>query len=157
ISGRDREDVARRVGLDDINYAGSHGFDIAGPEAGGVRLEVARDIAPAIAAAADELRRRAEGIPGVIVEHKKYATSVHYRMVGEARVQVGDRFVDDVVARRKELSKGGGKKVFELRPAMDWDKGRAVLWLLETIGLERPDVDPLYFGDDVTDEDALRA
>ena len=157
ISGRDREDVARRVGLDGIHYAGSHGFDIAGPEAGGVRLEVARDIAPAIAAAADELRRRAEGIPGVIVEHKKYATSVHYRMVDEARVPEVERIVDDVLAHRPELRKGAGKKVFELRPAMDWDKGRAVLWLLETLGLDRPDVVPLYIGDDVTDEDAFRA
>src|SRR5690606_31191938 len=157
ISGRDREDVARRVGLDGIHYAGSHGFDIAGPEEDGVRLEVARDVAPAIAAAADELRRRTEGIPGVIVEHKKYAASVHYRMVDEARVPEVERIVDDVLADRPELRKGAGKKVFELRPAMEWDKGRAVLWLLEALGLDKPDVVPLYIGDDVTDEDAFRA
>ncbi len=78
-------------------------------------------------------------------------------MVDEARVPEVERIVDDVLAHRPELRKGAGKKVFELRPAMDWDKGRAVLWLLETLGLDRPDVVPLYIGDDVTDEDAFRA
>src|SRR5690606_15157717 len=31
ISGRDRPDVAARVGLGTLYYAGSHGLDIAGP------------------------------------------------------------------------------------------------------------------------------
>ncbi len=46
--------------------------------------------------------------------------------------------------------------MFELRPDIDWDKGRAVLWLLEALGLEGDDVLPFYLGDDVTDEDAFR-
>nr|NIP73230.1 trehalose-phosphatase [Gammaproteobacteria bacterium]NIR30345.1 trehalose-phosphatase [Gammaproteobacteria bacterium]NIR98189.1 trehalose-phosphatase [Gammaproteobacteria bacterium]NIT63856.1 trehalose-phosphatase [Gammaproteobacteria bacterium]NIV20860.1 trehalose-phosphatase [Gammaproteobacteria bacterium] len=31
ISGRDLQDVRERVGLSELYYAGSHGFDIAGP------------------------------------------------------------------------------------------------------------------------------
>jgi trehalose-phosphatase len=50
-----------------------------------------------------------------------------------------------------------GKKVYELLPGIDWDKGRAVLWLLETQALERAKVRPIYIGDDRTDEDAFRA
>ena len=63
----------------------------------------------------------------------------------------------DVLGRRDGLRLSGGKKVFELRPDIDWDKGRAVLWMIEVLGLDHADVVPVYIGDDVTDEDAFRA
>ncbi|MBX6363005.1 MAG: trehalose-phosphatase [Gemmatimonadetes bacterium] len=157
VSGRARDDVAARVGVDALNYAGVHGFDIVGPDAAGPHLEVKPGLAPAVARVAEELRRRTAGIPGVLVEDKRFAAAVHYRLVPEARVPEVERIVDDVLARHPELRKALGKKVFELRPAIDWDKGRAVRWILSALGLDRPDVVPLYVGDDVTDEDAFRA
>jgi trehalose-phosphatase len=76
--------------------------------------------------------------------------------------------VDAELAAHPELRKGGGKKVWELRPGLDWDKGKAVLWLLRALGLasspgrggERGasvEYVPIYIGDDETDEDAFRA
>ena len=44
-----------------------------------------------------------------------------------------------------------------MRPALDWDKGKALRHLLETLDLDRPDVVPMYLGDDDTDEDGFRA
>jgi trehalose-phosphatase len=55
------------------------------------------------------------------------------------------------------LKKTRGKKVLELRPAVEWDKGQAVLWLLRALGLEGEEIVPIYVGDDTTDEDAFRA
>ncbi len=55
------------------------------------------------------------------------------------------------------LRRTGGKQVLELRPDLPWDKGRAVLWLLEALGLDGEDTVPLYLGDDETDEDAFAA
>jgi trehalose-phosphatase len=155
VSGRGREDVQRLVGLDDLIYAGSHGFDIAGPD--GLRLEVDPELPPIAAAAAKAMESATNGIPGILVEDKRYAVAVHYRLTPPERAADVEAAVDRVLAGHPELRKGTGKKVFELRPARDWDKGRAVLWLLEHLGLDRPDVVPLYVGDDDTDEDAFAA
>ena len=59
--------------------------------------------------------------------------------------------------RHRKLRRINGKKVYELLPDVAWDKGKAVLWLLETLGLERGNIRPIYIGDDRTDEDAFRA
>ncbi|HEX6308007.1 MAG TPA: trehalose-phosphatase [Longimicrobiales bacterium] len=157
VSGRGREDVTTLVGVDGLHYAGSHGFDIAGPDIDGSRYEPDPGVAPVVGAAAAELRSRTADIPGVIVEDKKYSVAVHYRLVSKDRVADVERSVDEALARRPQLRKAAGKKVFELRPSMDWDKGRAMLWLLRALGLDGRDVLPLYIGDDVTDEDAFAA
>jgi trehalose-phosphatase len=151
LSGRGREDVAARVGLDDLIYAGSHGFDIAGPA---LAREVGAGIPAVIERAAAGLAGRLAGLPGVIVEPKRYAVSVHHRLADEADLPRIEAAVDAVLAGHPELRKGLGKKLFELRPALDWDKGSALLWLLEELS---GDVFPLYLGDDLTDEDAFRA
>jgi alpha,alpha-trehalase len=64
--------------------------------------------------------------------------------------------VETVAKHHPELRITGGKKIFELRPAVDWDKGQAVVWLLESLALGEDTV-PIYIGDDETDEDAFRA
>jgi len=162
VSGRGREDVAARVGLPELVYAGSHGFDIAGPGAGPgqLRLEVGDEVPAAIERAAGRLERELSGMirrGGVIVEPKRFSLSVHFRLADAADVPAIERVVDAALAAEPALRKGHGKKLFELRPDLDWDKGRALLWLLEELGLDAPDVLPFYLGDDLTDEDAFRA
>jgi trehalose-phosphatase len=161
VSGRGREDVAARVALDGLGYVGSHGFDILGPPstdgAGPLRLEVGEGIPEAIERAAGHLHRALDGVAGVLVEPKRFAISVHFRLADESRLPEIERAVDAALASEPGLRKGHGKKLFELRPDLDWDKGKALLWLLDALGLDRPDVLPFYIGDDLTDEDAFRA
>ena len=154
VSGRGREDVAALVGLDHLAYAGSHGFDIAGPRS--LRLEVGEGIPEKIEAAAERVRQDLLGIEGVLVEPKRFAVSVHFRLADEKDVPRIERAVDEAVAATPGLRKAHGKKLFELRPDLDWDKGQALLWLLGALDLDRPDVLPFYIGDDLTDEDAFQ-
>ncbi len=97
-----------------------------------------------------------EKISGVQVERKKFSIAVHYRRVQENKVKEVEDAVDRVKKEYSRLRKGAGKKIFELQPDIDWNKGKALLWLLEQLKLDRPDVLPLYVGDDVTDEDAFK-
>jgi trehalose 6-phosphate phosphatase len=153
LSGRGREDVASKVGLEGIAYAGSHGYDIAGQ---GFRYEVGDGIPETIERAATELNRELAGLDGVIVEPKRFAVSIHFRLAKDEDLPAVERAVDDVAARHPGLRKAHGKKLFELRPDLDWDKGKALLWLMEALKLDPWQNVPIYVGDDITDEDAFR-
>ena len=155
VSGRDLTDVQSMVGLEDLLYVGSHGFDIAGP--GGLLRthDEARSHLPELDSAEEELRERLAQIAGARVERKQFAIAVHYREVAQEDVHSVETAVDRVHAEHTGLRRKGGKKVFELQPDVDWHKGRAVEWILERLGWDGPDVLPVYIGDDVTDEDAF--
>jgi len=156
VSGRGLKDVQGRVDLKGLYYAGSHGFEIDGPGQERIRNEKGSEALPALNAAENELRKHLTDIQGALVERKKYSVAVHYRRVASDQVEMVENKVDDVLQRHSGLRKGHGKKVFELQPDVEWDKGCAVFWLMERLGLQNEAVRPIYIGDDVTDEDAFR-
>jgi alpha,alpha-trehalase len=153
VSGRSLGDVRRRVALDNVIYAGSHGFEIEGLDGTHEILERGREALPALDAAERALNAALAGIEGHVVERKPFSIAIHYRRVAQDHVPEIERAVDGVIAAHPGLRKGAGKKVFQVQPDINWDKGCAVLWLLERLG----SVLPIYIGDDVTDEDAFRA
>ena len=160
VSGRDVSFVVQEVGLPDVIYLGSHGFDIVTPQ--GTTLSTGRENEfSAFLDSLDETettaREKLSAIDGANVERKKYAVAVHYRQVADENVAEVERVVDELLAIHADLRRSGGKKVFELRPDIDWDKGRAVCWTLEALGLADGNTMPVYVGDDLTDEDAFTA
>ena len=155
LSGRDLDDVRGRVHVDGIVYAGSHGFDIVG--AGGLRRELGAAYLPVLDAAEAELRGALDEIPGAQLERKHFSVAAHYRNVDESEASRVAQAADAVAGKHRELRKINGKKVYELLPDIDWNKGKAVLWLLETLELERGNAVPIFIGDDRTDEDAFSA
>jgi trehalose-phosphatase len=155
LTGRDLDDVRQRVNVDSIIYGGSHGFDIAGPD--GLRKQVASEFLPKLDLAEKELWEALAGIPGARVERKRFSIAAHYRNVKESDVPKLERVVSEVAARHPELRTIAGKKVYELQPNIDWDKGRALMWLLESLRFDQQEMFPIYIGDDLTDEEAFRA
>ncbi len=158
VSGRDVAFVIEQVAVDEVIYLGSHGFDVVTPE--GVELSNAREgefdrfLGP-LNEAEHAITDAVAPVLGARIERKKYAIAVHYRQVAPVDAPIVERAVDEVLANQPLLRKTGGKKVFELRPDIDWDKGRALQWLLEALGKSGSDVVPVYIGDDLTDEDAF--
>lgn len=157
LSGRDLDDVRWHVNIDAIVYAGSHGFDIAGPR--GFRRQMATEFLPTLDLAEKKLHEALDGISGARVERKRFSIAAHYRNVNENDVPKVEQAVGEVATRHRKLRRINGKKVYDLLPDVAWDKGKAVLWLLETLGLESRSggIRPIYIGDDRTDEDAFRA
>jgi trehalose 6-phosphate phosphatase len=166
LSGRDLADVSHRIGLPGIWYAGSHGFELTGPDGAHHQNAEAAASIPVLAGAAAELTERLGGIAGVMVEHKRFGVAVHYRNASRDRV-------GDVAAavrgagRRTGLRVTTGREVIELRPDVDWDKGKTLRWVLDYIRDNIHDnvhcndapgpLLPIYLGDDITDEDAFDA
>jgi trehalose-phosphatase len=157
VSGRDLADLVPGVGVEGIAYAGNHGLEIDGPglsfrEPGAV--ERRPELAEIVAALGAALERA----PGAWVQDKGLSASVHYRQVEPDLVPA----VREVVERVTEPYRGrfvlrDGKMVREVRPAVDWHKGRAVRWLAERSAAGVPDPLVVYVGDDHTDEDAFQA
>jgi len=157
VSGRDLADLRFRVDLPAAWYAGSHGFQLAGPDGRNEEYAEAKRFLPALDRAERELGEALAGEEGVQVERKRYAIAVHFRRApGSAEARVREA-AERVRAASPELRLGAGRKVLELRPEIAWDKGTALGWMLEALGRRPDDVFPLYVGDDVTDEDAFRA
>ncbi|MFQ6328673.1 trehalose-phosphatase [Nocardia sp. CWNU-33] len=153
ISGRDLTDLCDRVGVQGIWYAGSHGFELMAPDGTRYVHDAAPGAEHALTRTADELRHRLRDIPGVLVEHKRFAVAVHHRNVAAGKVSRVVAAVHET-GHAAGLRVTHGRRVTELRPDVDWDKGTALRWILEH--LTAP-LMPVYLGDDLTDEDAFDA
>lgn len=154
ISGRGLADVKKRVGLDEIFYAGSHGFEISGPQGFSRDNEEAVKVLPVFNEIEPVLREKLQHIQGVDFERKKFTLAIHYRQVKEELEPQVHKIVSQVLQDYPQLLQAGGKKVIEIRPAIDWHKGKAVEFLKKELSREN-NAFSLYVGDDVTDEDAF--
>jgi alpha,alpha-trehalase len=171
ISGRDVADVRAMIrgaeaadlpeggttASDRFWFAGSHGFDVAAPDGTRTEFEQAHAHLDALGAAAEDLEKALAEVPGAWVERKRFAVATHFRQVDDARVPDVEAAVDRALGAHTGLRKTGGKCIFELRPDVEWDKGRALWSLFDRAGLVRGDVLAVFIGDDVTDEDAFAA
>jgi trehalose 6-phosphate phosphatase len=158
VSGRDRAVVQELMGIDDLIVAGSHGFDIWTPQGGTVEHQAASGFDSLLERVQTRLSECVDTIEGARIECKKASVAVHFRLVREPDQYRVREVVDALVAEHShELKVTPGKMVYEIQPNVDWDKGKAVLHLLEALGLDGDDVVALYLGDDVTDEDAFAA
>ncbi len=157
ISGRDLTDVMSMMGTDKVWYAGSHGFDLCGPNGERDERGEGLQLLDELAVAATELEQSLLDVAGAWVERKRFAVAIHFRQVEDDRLGDVEAAVDRARDTHPALRKTGGKRIFELRPDVEWDKGRALWWVFERAGLRADRTVPIYLGDDVTDEDAFAA
>ncbi|XP_078159568.1 putative trehalose-phosphate phosphatase 6 [Carex rostrata] len=166
VTGRCTEKVFSFVGLQELYYAGSHGMDIVGPTKGSEHIksktkdilcQPASEFLPMIEEISKTLEEQMKTIPGAKVENNKFCVSVHYRCVEEKNWCALAEQVGSVLKDYPKLRLTQGRKVLEIRPTIKWDKGKALEFLLETLGYtSSSNIFPIYIGDDRTDEDAFK-
>lgn len=155
VSGRQVDDVASRVGLESVVYAGNHGLELR--RDGRTTIHpIAADRAETIERILTDLDDRIGDIDGCVLENKGITATIHYRQVNaeevprvEAAVEAAIEAVDG-----DGIELTAGKAIYEIGPAIPWDKGQLVSLLCEDV--PRGWV-PAYLGDDTTDESAFRA
>lgn len=158
ISGRALSDLVAKVRVEGVVYAGNHGLEIQGPGLS-FTIPVAGEVRSVLEQISQSLARALVATPGALVEDKGLSISVHYRMVppghtAELRAAVEQAVAGPAAAGKVRLTRG--KKVYEVRPAVEWDKGKAIELLIERCGGVGRGLLLIYVGDDVTDEDAFR-
>lgn len=136
ISGRAADDARRIVGVARLRYVGSHGLELS-PDAERWRVALQMFLASV----------------EWPVENKGLTASFHYRTAPDEAAAKAE--LDDVAARAEQagLRARFGRKVLEILPPIEADKGTAVRQLLAERELTRA----LYAGDDTTDLDAFAA
>ncbi|MDQ6829752.1 MAG: trehalose-phosphatase [Gemmatimonadota bacterium] len=156
VSGRGAADARRLVAVANTWVVGNHGFEIVSPDGREIIDPGLESLPPVIAEAHARLRPLVGDIPGVILEQKRWALSVHYRLADPAAVPSLRSTVEET-ARALGLRTQDGKMLIEVRPEALVDKGSAVVALIAPLGGATDDASVLFAGDDVTDEDAFRA
>ncbi|KAI4337953.1 hypothetical protein L6164_016314 [Bauhinia variegata] len=176
ISGRSRDKVKAFVKLSNVYYAGSHGMDIMAPAKpvvtssngkhdntalnttdDGVPFQPAKKFLPAIREILTVLETKIRDIQGARVEDNGFSISVHFRQVQEENYGILEEMVKSVLENFPDFCLNEGKKVLEIRPSIKWNKGHALEYFLDTLGLSSSsNILPVYIGDDRTDEDAFK-
>ena len=161
ISGRALSDVKRMVGLKKIIYVGNHGLEIEGPK---IKFEssISAGYRTMLKQIKNSLNKKIANIKGAFIEDKGLTLSVHYRLVDKKLIPLLKTIFHETIIIylvRNKIKIRPGKMMLEIRPPVEWDKGRVVLWLLVRyqFALKNKNVFPIYIGDDITDENAFRA
>ncbi|XLR50612.1 hypothetical protein S83_001284, partial [Arachis hypogaea] len=128
----------------ELYYAYSHGMDIIGPVRQAVPdnhpnctirstdkkgkevnlFQPATEFLPLIDEVFESLIESTKDIKGAKVENNKFCVSVHYRNVDDKSWDLVGQIIHDILK---------GYPFLEVHPVIDWDKGKEVTFLLESL------------------------
>ncbi len=157
ISGRSLRDIKQKVGIAGLIFAGNHGLEIAYKKKKFV-YPAAKRFVPLISRIARNLKGCLSPFSGAVLEEKRLSLSLHYRLVKKGRLTKLKKIFLQIIRpylSSQKIRLTSGKKVWEVRPPIEWNKGKAILWLAQKLRPKKALL--IYIGDDLTDEDAFRA
>jgi len=153
ISGRAIADLQSRVGIPDLYYSGNHGLEMLVPGEAECLAPNMPDCLPALRAAILKLSSCLGGMSGVWIEDKGLTATVHYRLAEPCLHHEVGALVMTAMSPFHDLHLRPGKYNWEIRPAVAWNKGTALIRFMEHCQLTSQAC--AFMGDDVTDYDAF--
>jgi trehalose 6-phosphate phosphatase len=150
VSGRRRQDLQTRIGIETLHFIGLHGAEGEGKYA-----KISSAAAKFLARAERAARKQMSAMRGMRVENKGLSFAVHYREASVTTARAAKACLLDLIAPLKHtLRVLDGAMVWEVLPNEIRGKGGAVGDLLSKLPHGTP---AIYIGDDGTDESAFRA
>ena len=167
VSGRRLIDLQSRIGIAGLGYVGNHGLEIATPSHNFVHPG-ALALTARLSRWQSTLQGKLERFVGAWIENKRLSLSIHYRNLAECRRQ---DFLAVIESYKSAITEDGqllisdAKQVVEIRPNLAWTKGSAIQVVDDYINddyindgyihTDRKRAKRVYFGDDISDEDAF--
>ncbi len=139
VTGREISDIIKIVSIDgNIIYSGNHGFEIESFYKK-IRLNFIYDGLKNYLPVLKDIFDKVSQIPikNLIIENKKYSISLHYRILPHEDIKLLKGAVASVMdsnadyKRMFELKKG--KKIIEIRPKIQWNKGKACDFIVKEL------------------------
>jgi trehalose-phosphatase len=154
MSGRPLSFIEEHFRGRGLYHGGNHGLEMRGLGLA-FRHKGAAAIRPIVLALVKKAEASFAGFHGVLVENKGLTMGVHDRLMPSSFRRRFNAVMEGLRAETADLPVRWrrGKRVWEVLPKVDWDKGRALTELLRRTG---PAV-AVAVGDDMTDEDMFRA
>lgn len=155
VTGRSLPDIRRKVRLHRLYYVANHGMEVFYKSQ--FLLKKGYRFKKPLKCFGDDVISALAHIPGIFIEEKGLSVAVHFRRVEKKYHSIIKNTVCEVAGpliKKYDLQVTKGKMILELRPALIWNKGKAVKWLWKKTA---PTYFPVYIGDDITDEDAFIA
>lgn len=155
ITGRDAVNAKSVICLENVIYAGNHGFEIHFPDGYRFNYELNDQLKESYPRMVQELNDISHD--GAWVEDKKYSLTFHFRAVPEEYHKELANKAHEIINRAGFLPSPAHMAV-EAKPPMKWNKGYAAEYILKhKFGEKWQDkAFALFMGDDNTDEDVMK-
>lgn len=154
ISGRPLNEIKKLVGIKNIIYSGNHGFEIE-IKGGKIVQDVPLESKKEIRRIKNKLIGEIKKIDGAFLEDKGLTLSIHWRLTSRKYLPKLFAIIRAVIRNNSRVRLTKGKKVSEIKPNINWDKGKAVQWIRSLLSTSYSLL-PIYIGDDTTDEDVFK-
>jgi alpha,alpha-trehalase len=155
LSSYDLADVQASIGVPELWYSGSDGFEFCAPDHSHHQHEAVAATIPRLASAAAMLENRLEAVPEIRLEHRRFAIVIHYGTASAERIS-DINVAAHAAARQHHLRITHGHDVVELHPDLDWRECETLHRVMEMAGDGAPLL-PIYIGSKRSDEVAFSA